>query len=126
MEAKTFNASIYQLDKTGDNATFEYKLKGTIEDDGNLNKVAEFLGARIYKVLQAQNNILKKAGKHRFFRLATSKPLYFYFQTEGFELNTELFESVKIRLSGIENVKALQTIIREVCNILANTDDIAL
>jgi len=123
MKAQKFNASIYQLDKTGDNVTFEYKLRGTV-DKLNITKVADFLGARIYKVLQAQNNILNKAGKHRFFRLATSKPLYFYFQTEGFELNTELFESVKIRLAGIQDVKGLQTIIKEVCNILANTDDI--
>lgn len=123
---KTFNASIYQLDKSGDNATFEYKLSGTVETTDNLNKIADFLGAKIYKVLQAQENILSKAGKHRFFHLATSKPLYFYFATENLEINTELFESVKIRLQDCDNVKALQVIIKEVCNILVNTDNITL
>lgn len=125
MKTQNFTASIYQLDKAGDNATFEYKLTGSLETV-NVNKIAELLGARIYKVLQAQENILNKAGKHRFFRLATSKPLYFYFQTEGFELNTELFESVKIKLADIDNVKALQTIIKEVCNILTSANDIKL
>jgi hypothetical protein len=121
----TFNASFYQLDKSKQNKTFEYQLNGSTEKaELKSNAVAGYLSEKVFKVVNAQNNIKEVANKCRFFKLASSKPLYFTFTLNGNKIvNAEIFESIKVKLSGLDNAKQLHVILTEIINIMQPVND---
>jgi hypothetical protein len=120
-----FNASIYQLDKTGNDVTFEYKLTGTIEDL-SIAKIAEFLAKRLFKIKKSQDKINKAGVTSRFYHLAKTKRLYFSFITENFEFNSELIETMRVNISKVGDEKALKIVLREVMDIFATETEIKL
>lgn len=125
-EVLTFNASIYQLDKTGNEVTFEYKLNGTTKNF-NVNKTAKLLSERTFKIMKAQQNIAAKGMKQRFFGLSKTKKLYFWFSLDGSTiLETEQIESVKVNISDVGEAEALQIVLTEIIEIFANNDNIEL
>jgi len=121
----TFNASIYQMNRAKTENTFCYSLKGETNNEELKNEdVAKYLSEKIFKVVKAQNNIKEVANKCRFFKLASTKAIYFQFSLNGQTLfNTMLFENIKIKLQGIEDAKQLQVILSEVLNIFACAND---
>ena len=90
-----FSANIFQLDKTNENTSFDFSIKGTADKKELTPKViAEFFAAKLFKVVNAQKSIQNKIGKSRFLKLAKSKKLYFSFICDTFEFNTELEQSL--------------------------------
>ena len=121
----TFNANIYQLDKSRSNKSFNYLLSGETNNEELKNSIiAKYLSEKIFKVVSAQNNIKQAANKCRFFKLASTKALYFSFSLNGKMLfDSVLFESITIKLQGIDEAKQMQVVLNEVLNIFADTND---
>jgi len=128
-EILTFKASIFQLSKDGQDTTFELILQGTAakNDDNLFVKVAELLAKQTFLLFQEQNNICEKTNKHRVYKFAAGKPVHFYFQLNGETLfNTEFFNSLKVKLSGLTSAEQLQIILDSLIRVITSTSNIVL
>ena len=126
---KTFKASIYQVDKSGEDVTFELILQGNTDKENNelFLKVAELLAKQTFLLFQEQNNICLATKKHRVYKFASTKPVYFYFQLNGQTIfETELFNSLKVKLSGLTNAEQLQIILNSLIRVITSSNNIIL
>jgi len=126
---KTFKASIYQVDKSGEDVTFELILQGNTDKENNelFLKVAELLAKQTFLLFQEQNNICLATKKHRVYKLASTKPVYFYFQLNGQTIfETELFNSLKVKLAGLNSADQLQIILNSLIRVITSSNNIVL
>lgn len=125
----SFKASIYQLDKTNSDVTFELILQGTTDKTDNtlFVEVAKLLAKQTFELFNEQNNIQIATNKHRVYKFAATKPVFFYFQLNSETIfNTEFFNSLKVKLSGLTNAEQLQVILDSLIRIITTTNNIEL
>lgn len=110
---------IYQLDKN-ENCSFEYVIQAEItENELNIENLSEFFARKIMLIYEKQTNLAKKGIKNRFFHLARTKPLYFYCAIDNQDVvNTELFESLKIRISEADTREKMQAVLQSMIEVL--------
>lgn len=128
-EVSTFKASIYQLDKTNSDTTFELILQGKTDktDKELFLSVAKLLAEQTFLLFNEQNNICLKTNKHRVYKFASTKPVYFYFQLNSETIfNTEFFNSLKVKLSGLTSAEQLQIILDSLIRVITSTNNIEL
>jgi hypothetical protein len=120
-----FSIVIYQLDKTGENSTFEYTLKGTTDLNSlEPKRIAKFVSNKVFKLYRKQQSIAESEIKQRFFHLAKSKPLYVLFELNGSRLfDTELFQSMKVKLSEADTEAKLTTLLDAVIDVIADNNE---
>jgi len=128
-EVKNFKASIYQLDKTNSDVTFELILQGNTDKESNelFLKVAEMLAKQTFELFNEQNNICLATKKHRVYKFASTKPVYFYFQLNSETIfETELFNSLKVKLAGLNSAEQLQIILNSLIRVITSSNNIVL
>jgi hypothetical protein len=108
-----FKAIIYQLDKNSGATTFEYKVSGEITTEFSSNAMSEFLAHKIS--LLAEKQAKRKERGSKGFKLAKTKPLYFFFSVAGKVIfENEVTQSLKynILLGTKENIQA------DICDLI--------
>jgi len=97
---KKFNAGFYQLD-SDNNQHFSIEIDGTIVNQLDSNRLSQFLTKKLFLLSNAiDQQKAKNNGKHLFKGFKVSKPVFFYFNSEGFNFDTQTSEKLTIVLKS--------------------------
>jgi hypothetical protein len=113
--------SIYQL--TSSDKSFEVFNNLELPEEVDFDLLGDAVTDKLYRVFGSQSRITEVTGKHRFFGLAKSKPVYFSLTIDGVNVfnSQELPNSYGIKVKiGVLNKEQLSIFVSELLSLFLN------